>query len=324
MSIHPGDDELLDHALFGDSDVAAHLAQCGDCRARAATFAAEQKLLKDAHAMVPAPAKLRLRPRAGDSAWKWTAIAAMALLGLVSAAGAYAYGETRRLGEELASARERIATLQTRAPVATESAQLVSLRDSFRNVTRSAQESQWDPNPRQALEQMELEGAVGYMIADLTSRMELTNAQSDRLRRGLVVIFRDFSREFDPEAYERRYRELLSGTLTPEQMKVVVQMETEQAQEMRAMEIEFLVEELAQGVALPDATRGRMQALFEERLPHRKMAIIDVDGGAMDALLDDAKLAGEVRTLLSKEQALKFDGYLEAMRRMREEFKEED
>jgi hypothetical protein len=313
MSIHPGDDELLDHALFGDPDVAAHVAACAECRARAELFAEEQRILKKAATPVAAPVKLRPR-LAPSSAWKWPAIAAMVLLGFVSAAGAYAFAETQRLRGETAKLREQIRTVPSRVP---ESAQLVGLRDSFRNVTRGLQESRWEPDPRKSLAQLEIECGVGYEIAELASRMDLTDEQVDRLRRGLTALYRS------PADYETKYGTLLRETLTPAQMKEVERMEAEQEEEMREMEIDMLVEEIAEAVDLPPSMQERMRMRIDERLPRRKVAIVAVEFGA-GALLDDAKLSAAVRELLSPEKAKAYDAWLAQTRKLMEEWRKEE
>jgi len=319
MSIHPGDDELLDHALFGDPDVAAHLPACAECRARAELFAEEQRILRKAAAPVAAPVNLRPRP-APSSAWKWSAIAAMVLLGFVSAAGAYAFAETQRLRGETAKLRDQIRTAPSRVPP---SAQLVSLRDSFRNVTRGLQESRRDPNPRKSLAELEIECGVGYEITELLSLMELTEDQIERLRRGLTVLYRESRTAADPAAYETKYRAILRESLTPAQMKEVERMEAEQEEEMREMEIDMLVEELAEAVDLPPSMQERMRARIGESLPRRKMAIVSVEFGA-GALLDDAKLSASVRELLSPEKAKAYDAWLEQTRKLREEWMKDD
>ncbi len=313
MSIHPGDDELLDHALFGDPDVAAHLAACTECRARADLFAEEQRLLRKAASPVAAPAKLRPRP-APSSAWKWSAIAAMTLLGFVSAGGAYAFAESQRLRGENARLRQQNVAAPSRVP---ESAQLVSLRDSFRNVTRGLQESRWEPDPRKSLALLEIECGVGYEIAELASRMELTDEQVERLRRGLTALYRS------PADYESKYGTLLRDTLTPAQMKEVERMEAEQAEEMRAMEIDMLVEELAEAVDLPPSMQEKMRARIDERLPRRKVAIVAVEFGA-GALLEDAKLSAAVRELLTPEKAKAYDAWLEQTKKLMEEWRKEE
>jgi hypothetical protein len=312
MTIHPGDEELLDLAL-GDPDaqVERHIEDCAECRARFDAVRREGAFITRALGDADVPRRLteRILPRSALSG-AWLPLAAAALL--LGSTIWFAFSARRWKDEagRLSSAKPAPAVEQRKADPGENR---WKLRDAAQHVAGARMGG---AAPEEAMGQFK-----GIVIEQTTDFVELSDDQRVRFEELITKTLERLMQGEDRAKLVAEYRRTLRSLLTPEQFSSMEAQAAEEAEWFRSDSIEMVIDELAAALDLRHSEGEALRGPLEKRYPAPDPLASFTMGMPSDPLLDDAVLAAAVREALKPEYRAKYDDHLKESARQREEMK---
>ncbi len=312
MTIHPGDEELLDLAL-GDPDaqVERHVGECAECRGRFDAVKREGGLIARAlgDADVPQRLRERIRPRrALSGAWLPRAAAALLLASTIW----FAFS-ARRWRDEAGrlSAVKPAPAVEMRKPEPGESRW--KLRDAAQHVAGARMGG---ASQEEAMGQFK-----GIVIEQTTDFVELSDDQRVRFEELITKTLERLMQGEDRAKLVAEYRQTLRSLLTPDQFSAMEAQAAAEAEWFRSDSIEMVIDELAAALDLRHSEGEALRGTLEKHYPEPDPLASFTMGMPSDPLLDDAVLASAVREALKPAYRAKYDDHLKELARQREEMK---